>query len=322
MTHPLRLMRYRDEDFAEGTLSGLHEWPESDGRIRWLDIVAPDKALLADLAARLEWHPLARDFNEVAGRRPSLYELDRHLLVTARMLAIHEDRLHHEMVGLVLGPDYVVTLQEEPEDVFEPVRERIRNKIGWTRSRGSDHLLYRLLDAICDQYFLVGEYLEERAEDLMEAIEDEAPDDAPERIRALRDDVTRFRRAIAPLRDVLYSLAKSETPMIGRPVQVFLRDVHQQTLQLVEMGENLREQLTELQARHHLAISERLNGTMKLLTVVSTFFIPLTFLVGVYGMNFTYMPELDWPWAYPAFWGLSLLISVGMLVGFRRRGWF
>jgi magnesium transporter len=318
----MRLFRYREEDFTETDIDALSDLPNHAGFVHWLDIVAPDKPFLSQLADHFTLHPLARDFNEVAGRRPALYEFDGHLMVTARMIAVEGLGTRSEVVGLILGPGFVITLQEEPEDVFEPIRDRLRQKIGWIRMRGSDHLLYRLLDAICDQYFLVGEYLEDRTEDLMEGIESDTLDDVPGDIRKLREAVTSFRRAVAPLRDALVNLLKSETPLIGRAVHVFLRDVHQQSLQLVEMGDSLREQHMELQSRYHLAVSERLNGTMKLLTVVSTFFIPLTFLVGVYGMNFTHMPELDWLYGYPLFWLLSLAIAAGMLIGFRRKGWF
>lgn len=321
--HPqLRLFRYREADFTESDITDLSTLPDKTGYVNWLDIVAPDKPFLSELADFFALHPLARDFNEVAGRRPALYEFDGHLMVTARMIAVEGLGTRSEVVGLILGPGYVITLQEEPEDVFEPIRERLRQKIGWIRMRGADHLLYRLLDAICDQYFLVAEYLEDRTEDLMEGIENDTLADVPSAIRELREAVTSFRRAVAPLRDALASLVKSETPLIGRPVHIFLRDVHQQSLQLVEMGDSLREQHMELQSRYHLAVSERLNGTMKLLTVVSTFFIPLTFLVGVYGMNFTHMPELDWSWGYPAFWVAAVIIAGGMLIGFRRKGWF
>jgi magnesium transporter len=321
-TTSMRLLRYREADFEEKTLQSLDELPEGEGFVHWLDIVQPDKGLQHELYRRFDLHPLSRDYDDVAGRRPTLYEFDNHLLITARTINLDGAHLRPELIGLVMGQGYLISLQEHQEDAFESVRDRIRQKIGWIRTRNSDHLLYRLLDAIAGEYLLVAEMLEKRADDLMDQLGTEVNQDFPNQVRHLRSDVLEFRRSVAPLRDILSGLLKIESKLLSKPVIVFLRDVHQQTLQLVESGQSLLEQIKEIQDRHHLLVSERINDTMKVLTLVTSFFIPLSFLAGVYGMNFQHMPEMSWKYSYAVFWAVVLAVVGVMIWLFRRKGWF
>ena len=318
----IQLIRYRESDVEELDIVELSQIPPQEGHIHWLNVIAPVKDLLIELTSHFELHPLTRDYHDVAGQRPALYEFDNHLLITARILSLENQTIRSELIGLVMGSGFVITLQEYQEDDFEQVRNRIREKIGWIRMRGSDHLYYQLLDAITEEYFLVAEHLEDQAESLMNALEAGDSEDIPARIRVLRQSGVEFRRAVSPLRDVLASLIKSETKQISKPVLVFLRDVHQQSIQLVDVGQTLMDQIKEIQDRHHLLVSERMNDTVKVLTVVTSFFIPLSFLAGIYGMNFKNMPELDWPFGYYGFWILTIVITVVMFIAFRRRKWF
>lgn len=318
----ISLMRYDEAGVEELDLQNLEHIPERAGKIHWINIVGPTTEMLADLTARFELHPLTREYHDVAGQRPALYEFDNHLLVTARAISLEQGELRSELIGLVLGEGFVITFQQCAEDDFDSVRNRLRSKIGYIRMRGADHLFYRLLDAITEQYFLVSEHLEDRADALMDSLESGNADDAPHRIRELREVATEFRRAVSPLRDVLASLLKSEIKLITKNVMILLRDVHQQSIQLVELGQGILEQVKEIQDRHHLLISERMNDTVKVLTVVTSFFIPLSFLSGVYGMNFVHMPELDWKYSYLIFWIIAIGISVAMYRGFKKRKWF
>ncbi len=318
----IHLIRYREADVEEVEIKTLQELPSNEGWIHWLNIVAPERELLFELAARFELHPLTRDYFETAGRRPALYEFDNHLLVTARTLTLEKNTIQSELIGLVIGAGFVITLQENDEDAFDTVRNRIRSKLGWIRSRGSDHLFYRLLDAITEEYFLVSEHLEDQEEALMNMLESGEASDTQSRMRLLRHSAVEFRRAVAPLRDVLAALLKSESLLLSRPVDVFLRDVHQQSLQLVEVALSLMDQIKEIQQRHYLIVSEGMNSTMKVLTVVTSFFIPLTFLVGVYGMNFEFMPELSWKYGYMSFWAITVIICLFMYITFKKKGWF
>jgi len=318
----LHLTRYCESQVEELKIKTLDELILKDGWVHWVNIIAPDKALLLELAKRFELHPLARDYSDVAGKRPALYEFDTHMLVTARTITLENSVLRSEIMGLVIGRGYVLSLQEDRDDAFDSVRNRIREKIGWIRMRGSDHLFYRLLDAITEEYFLVAEHLDEDAEILMDALEAGENPDAPAEIRRLRHSAVEFRRAVMPLRDVLGALLKSDSKLLTNPVRVFLRDVHQQSIQLVDLAQAHMDQIKEIQDRHHILINERMNAIMKVLTVVTAFFIPLTFLVGIYGMNFDHMPELRWDIGYPLFWLVTLLISGGMFWMFKRKRWF
>jgi len=167
----LHLTRYCEAQVEELKIKELDDLELKKGWVHWLNVVAPDKILLQALAKRFELHPLARDYNDVAGNRPALYEFDNHLLLTARTISLEDNVLRSEIMGLVIGPGYLLSLQEDQKDAFDSVRNRIREKIGWIRMRGSDHLFYRLLDAITEAYFLVAEHLNEDAELLMDQLE-------------------------------------------------------------------------------------------------------------------------------------------------------
>jgi magnesium transporter len=175
---------------------------------------------------------------------------------------------------------------------------------------------------ICDPYFLVAESLEEAMEDQLEAIESGALNEAPAELRQLRLAISKYRRSVTPLRDVIAGIIKSESSLLSKPSQHWFRELHQQSQLLVETSEQLMGQLADVQSQFQVAQNDRLNSTMRLLTIVATFFIPLTFLVGVYGMNFDHMPETKWTYGYPMFWGVCVVMAVGMAVAFRRRGWF
>ncbi len=318
----IHLIRYNEQIIEENELESLSQIPDPENFIHWINIVEPGKDFLKEMSAHFDLHPLTRDYHDVAGRRPALYEFDNHLLLTARTISRENNYIRSELIGMVLGKNYVISLQEHVEDDFDAVRERLRQKIGWIRARGSDHLFYRLLDAISEEYFLVAEHLDERAEELMDELERGGSANIPLKIRDLRESSVEFRRAVAPMRDVLAALIKSESALMTSPVHVFFRDVHQQSLQLMEIGQLLMEKIKDIQGRHHLLISERMNNTIQVLTVITAFFIPLTFLVGVYGMNFEHMPELGWRHGYRAFWILSLIVTVAMFITFKKRKWF
>lgn len=292
------------------------------GEVAWLDVVAPHQELLNQMVLDMDWHPLIKEYHSMAGQRPSFYALDQHLLISARMLSETDADAEDESIAIVLGEGYLVSFQEREGDAFHPVRERLTNNIGALRKRKADQLLYRVLDALCDPYFLVAESLEEAMEDMQETIEAGELDEVPAKLRQFRAAISSHRRSVAPLRDVIAGLIKSESPLLSKAVYGWLRELHQQSMLLVDTSEQLRERLSDLQAHYQVAQNDRLNETMRLLTIVSTFFIPLTFLVGVYGMNFEHMPETKWSFGYPMFWGLSILLALGMAIAFRRRGWF
>ncbi|HRQ10648.1 MAG: magnesium/cobalt transporter CorA [Truepera sp.] len=234
---------------------------------------------------------------------------------------VGHDLLHSEQFSLVLREGLLVTFQELERDPFEPLRERLRKGAGRLRKMGADYLAYTLIDLVIDQYF---EVVEAYGDDL-EAIEEKilrGPErDSLERVNDLRRDLLVVRRAVWPLRDVMASLQRKDQAYFSPEVSNYLRDAHDHAVQVMDAVETQREQLTSLHDIYLTLLSVRMNDVMKVLTIIATIFIPLTFLAGIYGMNFKYMPEYHWRWAYPALWLVMLLLGGGMLAAFRRRGW-
>jgi magnesium transporter len=215
----------------------------------------------------------------------------------------------------------VLSFEEVPGDLFEGVRSRIQQGLGRIRSAGPDYLLYALLDALVGGYSAVVVELSDRIEALEEIALDELPDEFPTMIRALRKEAILLRRAMWPLRDVFTALLRPAAHLIQDENVPYVRDAHDHLVQLIEATDAMKEALASLTEYLVSAVNQKANEIMMVLTLVATIFIPLTFLAGIYGMNFEYMPELAFPWAYPALIGLMLGIGLGMVALFRRRGW-
>lgn len=224
---------------------------------------------------------------------------------------------------MILGGDFLLTFQEGVEgDVFDPIRSRIREGRGSIRQRGADYLMYALLDTVVDHYFLVMEKLSDSLSDVEEVVLD-APGE-PEVVgvlHRLRRENIILRKAVWPLREMLAVLMRGESPLVHEDTVPYLRDVQDHAMEVVETVETLRDMTQSLVDVHLSMVSNRMNEVMKLLTIISTIFVPLTFIVGIYGMNFRSMPELESAWGYPAVWAVMLAVGAGLLVFFRRRRW-
>jgi magnesium transporter len=229
--------------------------------------------------------------------------------------------IHNEQVSLVLGKDFVLTFQERPGDVFDPLRERITSSKGRIRTLGPDHLAYALVDIIIDSYFVILEHYGEDIETLEEAISAKPSPQDLENINSFKREMLFLRKSVWPLREMLSSLIREESPLISSSVLTYLRDVYDHCVQIIDTVEILREVLSGLHDFYLSSLSHKMNEVMKVLTIVGTIFIPLSFFAGVYGMNFAHMPELAWRWAYPVFWLFILTAAGAMLVYFRQRKW-
>lgn len=230
-------------------------------------------------------------------------------------------RITSEQVSLVFGPNYLITFQEAMADCFEPVRERIRKDKLRIRQGGSGYLAYAILDAAVDHYFVVLEQLEIEIEALEEAVIDETSPDTREALHRLKKEMLFFQKQVWPVREVVSRLHKEESDLITEKASVFINDVHDHTIQVIDTIESYRDMLSGMMDLYLTTISNRMNEVMKVLTIIATIFIPLTFMAGIYGMNFKYMPELEWPWAYFALWGLMIVVALAMLAFFRRKRW-
>ena len=318
-------MSYTPEAVLESEGKTIEECLDLLGRpgITWINIDGLGQPeLLAKLGERLHFHPLALEDVFSVPQRPKLEAFADHYLVVLRMLRLAPE-VDEEQVSLFFGASYVVTVQERLDgDVFGGVRERIRHGRGRLRHAGSDYLAYALLDAVIDGYFPVLEGLGER----LVQLEDEAVAERSllvlPKIQALRRDLLTVRRTIWPMREAVVALQREESKLIAPETRVFLRDCYDHAVDALELLETDRETAASVMEIYLATQNQRLNEVMKVLTVIATLFIPLTFIASIYGMNFENMPELKWAWGYPATLGLMGLVAAGLLIYFKRRGWW
>jgi magnesium transporter len=227
-----------------------------------------------------------------------------------------------EQVSLILTPSVLISFQESAGRLFDPIRERLRKDRGRIRSSGGDYLAYALLDAVVDHYFVILEQIAQKIDEAEEETMSRPCPDTAKRIHALKRTVIFLHRHIWPLREVVGAMAREGNPVIQDSTRVFLRDVHDHSLQVIDTVEAFRDVLSNLLDIYLSTVSNRMNEIMKVLTMIATLFIPVTFVVGLYGMNFKHMPELEWPWGYPMVWGVMIAMMAGMLVYFKKKNWF
>jgi magnesium transporter len=239
------------------------------------------------------------------------------------MLSFHARRreVQSEQVSLILGPNFVISFQEAGGDVFDPVRERIRTGKGRVRKMGPDYLAYSLIDAVVDNYFIILENLGERVEALEEKLISDPKRETLHALHVLKREMIYLRKSVWPLREVISGLERAESGLIKEPTGIFFRDVYDHTIQVIDTVETYRDMLSGMLDIYLSSISNRMNEVMKVLTIIATIFIPLTFIAGVYGMNFKFMPELEWRWGYFLIVGIMLAIGLVMVIYFRRKRW-
>lgn len=282
-----------------------------------------DTKFLQALGEKLSLHPLVLEDIVSTHQRPKVEDFRDYLYIVLRMIVYDEKTrtASGDQVSLILGPRHVLLFQEAEGELFQPVRERIRTGLGRSRRSGADYLAYALIDAIVDRYFVVLEKLGDDIEELENELIENPSDESLRAIHRLKRELVFVRRSVYPVREVVSGLQRAESPLIRKETDVFLRDVYDHTIQLIEALETYRDVLSGLQDLYLSSMSHRMNEVMKVLTIAATIFVPLTFFAGIYGMNFRYMPELEWKWAYPVFWGLMVVLAGGMLLFFRRRRW-
>ena len=291
----------------------------------WINIDGVhDMAVIEKLGAHFRIHPLTLEDVVNTSQRPKMEEFDDYLFVVLKMLRHDEaGRVRSEQVSLVVGTNFLLSFQEVEGDVFDAVRDRIRKGQGRIRRSGSAYLAYALVDCIVDNYFLILEQLSEKIETLEGRLYD-AIDDGTRllhEIYHLKQEMIFLRKQTWPLRETLSQLTKTENPLVPEKTKVFFSDVYDHLIQALEIIDSLHAVLSSLQDLYLSMASQRMNEVMKVLTIIATIFIPITFVAGIYGMNFDYMPELKWHWGYFAVWGLFAAITAGMLVYFKRHKW-
>lgn len=303
-----------------------------NGSVSWVDVLGlGNQETWQQLNEVFKLHPLALEDVVNVPQRPKVEDYEDHIVIIARMVIPKENSsgFYSEQVSLILGKHYLLTVQEESEhDCFGPVRDRIRANKGIIRKQGADYLAYVLLDAIIDGFFPVLEDYGELIEELEGEVVANPTRQTLEKIHQVKRELLALRRSIWPQRDAINTLIRDGSNLISADVQIYLRDCYDHTIQVLDMVETYRELSSSLMDVYLSSLSNRMNEIMKILTVISTIFIPLTFIVGVYGMNFDRekspwnMPELGWYWGYPACWALMIAIASSLVYSFWRRGWF
>ncbi len=268
-------------------------------------------------------HPLILEDIQNTGQRPKLDRLDDFLFVCLKMLRYDSENhdVNSEQVSILCGANFVITFQERRGDVFDPVRQRLSENKGRIRRSGTDYLAYSLIDSIVDNYFVILENIEEQIEPLEDRIISAVAPDTPKNLQDLKRKMLLIRRAVGPLREVITGLDKDETRLIHMSTRPYLRDLYEHTIQVIDTVETFRDLVSGLHDIYLSTVSNNMNSVMKVLTIIATIFIPLTFIAGIYGMNFQHMPELAWRWGYPLVVGIMLIVAIGLLIYFKRKKW-
>ena len=322
----LKLIDFTEDQFEEKELHTIFEsFPYKDKEsVTWLDIVGVHEVdVIGALGKYYSLHPLLLEDVMNTDQRPKLDDYEDYLCLFLKILSYDDSnhRLRVDQISLVLGPRFVFTFQERDNPVFEPVRDRLRKAKGRIRKLGADNLAYALIDGVVDSYFAVLEKTGERIEALEEELIDNPSPKTSHQIHFLKKDLILMRKSVWPLREVVNTLVKEESPLIQERTRFFLHDVYDHAVHVIETLETFREMASEMIDVYLSSVSNRMNEVMKVLTIIATIFIPLTYIVGIYGMNFKYMPELEWSYGYPLLWLIMLGVAVTMLVLFRRKKW-
>ncbi len=320
------LIRYDKADYEERRVPGIEDLLDcrSRGKVCWIDIDGlGDVSALQKLGERYGLHPLALEDVLHRAQRPKIEEYKDHFFIVAQIPAWNgAHRLVFEQASLFLGEDFLITIQENPAtDIFSPVRERLRTGRGFARTRGHDYLAYAILDSIVDQYFPILESLGESIERLEDELLARPTRQSLVALHDLKRTLSRIRRNVWPLRDLFNTLIRDESGIITRDTGLFLRDCYDHTVRLMDVIESYRDLTASIMDIYLSSVEMRTNEIMRVLTVVSTVFIPLTFIVGVYGMNFEHIPGLKDPHGFDLCMAAMALLALGMLGIFRHKKW-
>lgn len=321
----LELIRYdrqQHERFNELTVEQVIKNLDST-KVNWINVDGlDDKSILDRLQEHFCLHTLLVE-DITNDQRPKAEEYEDYLFFTLKMLyRIEGKHIDYEQISFVLGTNFLLSFQEKEGDLFEAFRERIRLDQGRVRKQQADYLLYRLLDIIVDNYYIVLDNIGEQIDTIEEEIENGSTEHTFKQIQKLKKELIFLRKAVYPLRDAMSKLVRGETSFVREETTRFFGDVYDHVVHLIDSLDTYKDLTSGLMDIHINTQNNRMTEVMKVLAVISTIFIPLTFIAGVYGMNFEYMPELTSRWGYPLTWAVMLIIGGGMLVYFRRKNWF
>ena len=322
----ITVMDYNADQLIEREISDIDNiYGISDtSTVSWINVDGlHDMDLIQKIGDHFRIHPLTLEDIVNTGQRPKSEDFDDYVYFVFKMLHYDEtaDNIRSEQISLILGPHHLISFQEQKGDVFAMVRERLRKGKGRIRKGSCDYLAYALIDAVVDHYFLILEKIGEKIEVLEEALLDTPEPDTIQMIHELKREMIYMRKQVWPIRELINSIIKGEFRLVQESHTIFFNDIYDHTIQVIDTIESYRDVLSGMLDLYLSTLSNRMNEVMKVLTIIATIFIPMTFVAGIYGMNFKFMPELEWRWGYFMVWGVIGLIALTMLVYFKRKKW-
>lgn len=320
----ITVIEYNEDSASEREVATVQEIPEPKGKsVLWIDVEGlHDPSVIEAIGKRFNIHPLILEDIVNTGGRPKVQDCDSYLFIVAKIARCEsQGNILTEQVSMILGERFVISFQEHKIDIFDPVQTRIKADKGRMRKMGADYLMYALLDEVVDNYFVALEKIGDR----IETTENELVTDPSKKtlhdMHVLRREMLLLKKSVWPLREVVAELERGNSKLIREGTGIYLRDVYDHAVQIMDATETLREMVSGMLDIYLSSMSNRINSVMKVLTVIATIFMPITFIAGIYGMNFKYMPELGWKLGYPAVLLIMAVISVWMLLIFRKRRW-
>lgn len=296
------------------------------GKQCWINIDGlSDIKIIEEVGRIFNLHPLTLEDILNTNQRPKLEDLDEYLYIVLNMLRWNqqENAVDTEQVSFIVGRNYVISLQEATSgDVFDAIRDRLNTGKGKVRKMGSDYLVYMLIDAIIDSYFAILEKIAEQIETIEDQLLDEPNEALLHSIHGLKRLMIFLRKSVWPLRELINGFRHSESELVSDNISMYLADIYDHTVKVIDTLESFRDVISGMTDLYMSSLSNKTNAVMKVLTIIATIFIPLTFIVGIYGMNFQFMPELSWRWGYPLVLGFMLVILISMVVFFKKKDWF
>jgi magnesium transporter len=322
----ITVLDYDAGQFQEKEVETVEEcFPFKDTpTVTWINIDGIHEVeVIEKIGRHFNIHPLILEDILHTGQRPKMEDLENYIFVVVKML-YYDDEEHEvtsEQVSLILGSNFVISFQEREGDVFDPVRERIRKAKGRIRRLKADYLAYVLIDTIVDHYFVILEKIGERIEDMEEELVTNPKPETLQHIHNLKRELIFLRKSVWPLREIISGLERGDSSLIDESTGIYFRDVYDHTISVAETVETFRDMVSGMLDTYLSSVSNKMNEVMKVLTIMATIFIPLTFVAGIYGMNFEFMPELKWHWGYFAALALMGAVAVVMVIYFRRKTW-
>ena len=322
----ITIMDYDQMAFQEKAVSAIEECFrfKDTSTVTWININGlHEVSVIEKIGKHFGIHPLIQEDILHTGQRPKMEDFDTYILIILKMLRYDDEAstVRTEQMSIILGSNFVISFQEVAGDVFNPLRDRIRNGKGRIRRMGADYLAYAILDSIVDHYFILLEKCGERIETLEEELAENPQPQTLQDIHNLKQEIVFLRKSVWPLREAISGLERAESSLISDGISMYLRDLYDHTIQVIDSVETYQDILSGMIDLYLSSVSNKMNEVMKVLTIFASIFIPLTFMAGIYGMNFEFMPELKVWWAYPALWGAMIAVAAGLLTFFRRRKW-